>query len=110
MARRLLNRCQSQISRVSITLVNLPVMHQLLPLPRDLSGLFLRFARHPDHRQLPRVAFKVTRQTLAQSFGVARIALHSSALFIQFTWGNDVALRSGRTQLSIESKAKTARF
>jgi len=28
----------------------------------------------------------------------------------EFTWGNDVALRSGGTRLSIESKAKTARF
>ena len=84
--------------------------HQLFALPRHMPGLFLRFARHPDHRQLPRVTLHVARQTLTQRRGIARITLHSRAFFIEFAWRNHVALSSGRFQLSIETKAKPARF
>jgi hypothetical protein len=58
--------------------------YQLFALPRNVSGLFLRFARHSNHRQLPRVPIQITRQTLTQRRGIARIGFYPGALLIEF--------------------------
>src|SRR6058998_1300023 len=75
-----------------------------------MPSLLLLLARYPDQRQFARVAFQVTRQTLTQRSGVARIGLHPAALFVQFAWSNDVAVRSGGHQLPVETEPKAARF
>src|SRR5437764_10895629 len=66
----------------------LSVMHQLLALTRNMSGLFFFFARHTNHRQLPSVTFHITREALTQGQPIARISLYPSTLLIEFTRRN----------------------
>src|SRR5215469_14418893 len=85
-------------------------LDQLLALPGNMPGLFLRFARHWNDCQLSRVALQVTRQTLTQGRGIARIGLYPSTLLIEFARRDHVAMRPQSFQLSIETKPKAARF
>src|SRR4029434_5466943 len=84
--------------------------HQLLTLPGNMSRLFLCFGRHSNDCQLPGIPIQVTRQTLTERGGIARIGLYPGALLIECARRNDIALRPGGFQLSIETKAKPARF
>ena len=75
-----------------------------------MARLFFLFARHPDHRQLPRVAFTVTREPLAQGGRIARIGLHPRALLVEFARRNDITVRPGRHQLPVKAEPEAARF
>ena len=70
---------------------------QLLALSRNMSRLFLRFARHPNHRQFPGIAFHVTRQTLTQRSGIARIGLYPGKLLVEFARRDHIAVRTSGT-------------
>ena len=97
-----------QTATLSLQLLAKP--HQLLTLPGNMSRLFLCFSRHSNDCQLPAIPIQVTRQTLTERGGIARIGLYPGALLIEFARRNDIALRPGGFQLSIETKAKPARF
>src|SRR5215472_4310156 len=96
--------------RASLRFQLLTMMHQLSTLTAHMPRLLFLFARYPDQRQLPSVAFQIARQTLTQPGGVARIGLHSAALFIEFAWGNDITVGSGCDQLPVETEPKAAHF
>src|SRR5215831_20730887 len=87
-------RRQSMIDqkRASLRFQLLAMMHQLSTLTTHMPRSLFFFARYPDQRQLPGVAFQIARQTLTQPVGVARIGLHLAALFIEFAWGKDMAV------------------
>ncbi len=69
---------------------------QLFALPGNMPSLFLRFGRHPNHRQLARVTLHVARQSLTQRSGIARIGLYPGTLLVEFARRNDVAVRPER--------------
>src|ERR1043166_6149036 len=87
-------RWQSMIDqkRASLRFQLLTMMHQLSTLTAHMPRLLFFFARYPDYRQLPSVAFQVTRQTLTECGRIARIGLHPGVCFIELARRNHIAM------------------
>ena len=84
--------------------------HQLFALPMQGAALFLRFTRDADDGQGVAVAFQIAIEAQAKGFGVAPIGLHALVSFVQLLWRDDVAVDAQGAELTLQGKAKAARF
>ena len=82
------------------------MMDKLLALTRSVPGTFFLFARHPNDRQLARVAVHITREPLAKRERIARIGSYSCALLVKLARRDHVTVRTDCQQLAVKTEAE----